>query len=288
MTGAGTFDGFVRQSLRAIEAELDRLLPPADAPPRQLNAAMRHSVLNGGKRLRALLVLAVVNAHGRDQPPLAHASAAALEMIHAGSLIHDDLPCFDNADLRRGKPSCHKAFGEATALLAGDALFVLPFEIMARVHAPAEERLHAMRILAEAAGPARGIFAGQALESEQAPLEDIHAAKTASLFRAAAELGALAAGGGDLDRWARWGDVLGHAFQLMDDVLDAESGSITLGKPSGQDERNQKPSGVRLWGLAETRRRAEGRLGQALDLIPSELDGAILRELALRCVRRSF
>lgn len=232
--------------------------------------AMRHSLLDAGKRLRAAMVL----EFGR----LTHASregamalACAIEMIHAYSLIHDDLPCMDDDDFRRGKPSCHKAFGEANALLAGDGLLTLAFETAADAPLSDAQRVEAVRTLAKAAG-VRGMLGGQVIDlsCEGKPvdletLNTLYALKTGALLRASARLGCLAGNAGEelletADRYAR---ACGLAFQITDDILDVAGDAEKLGKPTGSDEENHKTTYVTLLGLSGARERARELIGEA-------------------------
>ena len=241
---AERLDGY-RERVRTM---LERVLPPASRPPRRLHEAMRYAVLNGGKRIRATLVIATGEAlhadAGRLEPP-----ACAVELIHAYSLVHDDLPAMDDDDLRRGVPTCHRAFGEATALLAGDALQTLAFETLAR--APAPDAGELVRTLAQAIG-SHGMAGGQAVDLESVgrtltlgQLEDMHLHKTGALIRASVRLGALSAGARDPETLARLDDYarcIGLAFQIRDDVLDVESETGTLGKKQGADAELGKPT----------------------------------------------
>ena len=245
-----------------VHAMLERALPPASEPPRRLHEAMRYAVLNGGKRIRAILVIATgetLHAQaGRLEP-----AACAVEFIHAYSLVHDDLPSMDDDDLRRGVPTCHRAFGEANALLAGDALQTLAFETLAR--APAPDAGELVRILAQASG-SRGMAAGQAVDLESVgrtltldQLERMHLLKTGALIRASVRLGALSAGARDpeilrrLDEYAR---CIGLAFQIRDDVLDIESATETLGKKQGADVALNKPTYPAILGLEASKAHA--------------------------------
>jgi geranylgeranyl diphosphate synthase type II len=248
-----------------IERALRRVLDRAGtgSPPR-LREALRHAVFPGGGRLRPRLSLAVAAACGDAAPERADVVAASVELVHCASLVHDDLPCFDGADLRRGRPTVHRAFGEALALLAGDALIVLAFELLLRSGAGAEGA-----VLAAATGPSRGIIAGQAWESEVAvPVDDYHRAKTASLFDAAARMGAMTAGA-DPDPWGRFGEAVGRAYQAADDLADAVGSVEHLGKPIGRDAALGRPSLVRAHGLEQARRRAQDLLDDARSTIPA-------------------
>jgi farnesyl diphosphate synthase len=243
-----------------VESTLAAALPAIDAPPRRLHAAMRHAALDGGKRMRPLLVYATGTAFGRDAGALDHA-AAAVELVHAYSLVHDDLPSMDDDALRRGKPTVHVAFGEATAILAGDALQSLAFELLAQAPLPADARVAMLHELAVAAG-ARGMCGGQALDIDATgqqvaidALRRLHALKTGALLRAAVRLGALAAVVdaetlGHLDRFA---DALGLAFQIRDDLLDIEGDSATLGKTAGKDAAQDKATFPALLGVDASR-----------------------------------
>ncbi len=246
-----------------IEQVLDRLLPPGDGAAPPLHRAMRYAVLGGGKRIRPLLAYAAGELAGA-LPGDADAAAAAVELIHAYSLVHDDLPCMDDDTLRRGKPTCHVAFGEAMALLAGDALQALAFDALAASGAP--DPGGACTLLAEAAG-VRGMAGGQAIDLDAVgkslaidELETMHRMKTGALILAAVRLGAAcgaplpAARAAALDVYAR---AAGLAFQVVDDVLDVEGSAASLGKTAGKDAKEGKPTFVSLLGLAAAKLRAE-------------------------------
>lgn len=196
-------------------------------------------------------------------------AAVALELLHAASLVHDDLPCFDDAATRRGRPSVHARFGEALAVLVGDALIVQSFEALGHATAEAPEALPSLlTTLAAAAGTTRGLLAGQAWESEpSAPVDEYHRAKTASLFEAAAVMGALAAGG-EAERWRRFGELVGLAYQAADDLLDVVGEAAALGKPTGQDAALGRPSVVRALGVEGARCRVRERLESAALAVP--------------------
>jgi geranylgeranyl diphosphate synthase type II len=221
-------------------------------------------VFPGGARLRPSLCLTVALANGDARPEVADAAAAALELVHCASLVHDDLPCFDDAALRRGVPTVHKVFGEAIAVLVGDALIVHAFDVLARTREP--DLVH---MLARATGPAGGIIAGQAWESEPSPpLEEYQRAKTAALFEAAAAMGALSAGCAP-DPWRGFGELVGRAYQAADDLVDALESSAKSGKSSGRDDEKDRPSVVRTFGVEAARRRVRTHLGRAADEVPS-------------------
>jgi farnesyl diphosphate synthase len=248
---------------RRIEDVLARVLPAADRDPEPLSRAMRYAVLDGGKRVRPLLAYAGGELTGAD-PDAVDAAAAAVELIHAYSLIHDDLPCMDDDTLRRGKPTCHVAFGEAMALLAGDALQALAFGVLAGdLHSDQSE---ACALLAEAAG-VRGMAGGQAIDLDSigvalpvTKLETMHRMKTGALIRAAVRLGAACGRTlepGEARALDRYADAAGLAFQVVDDVLDVEGSAVSLGKTVGKDVAQGKPTFVSCLGLAAAKARAE-------------------------------
>ena len=261
-----------------IEAVLDRFLPSEQTHPAELHRAMRYSVLGGGKRVRPLLVYAAGQALGAE-PGTLDAAACAVECIHAYSLVHDDLPAMDDDALRRGKPTCHKAFGEAAAILAGDALQSLAFHVLAHADMggldPAR-RLQMIELLAQAAG-SRGMVGGQALdlaamggELDIAQLEDMHIHKTGALIRAAVLLGAYCAAQlpdaahSALDHYGKY---IGLAFQVQDDILDVTGSTEQLGKQAGADQALKKPTYPALLGLSVARERALELHCAALDSI---------------------
>lgn len=234
-----------------IEATLRSAVARATASPCPpgMRGALRAAVLPGGVRLRPHLVLAVATACEDDAPALADAAAAAIELLHCASLVHDDLPCFDDAALRRGRPTVHVTFGQPRAVLSGDALIVEAFRTLALAPGPAERKVQLTAALAEGAGSPFGIAAGQAWEEE--PSVDVgayHRAKTAALFVAAARMGALAAGG-DADAWAAVGERLGLAYQVADDLADHLATAAELGKPVGQDAAHDRPNLARRLGV---------------------------------------
>ena len=275
-----------------VERALDRYLPSAQNEPRRLHEAMRYAALNGGKRLRAALVYATGETFGA-RPEQLDAPASALELIHAYSLIHDDLPAMDNDDLRRGKPSCHRAFDEATALLAGDALQTRAFEVLAADTDPAVDatrRLEMVTRLADAAG-SLGMAGGQAIDLQSvgqtlslAELENMHARKTGALFRAAVALGALGAPrlpAGALGALDRYGACIGLAFQITDDILDVEATTAALGKPQGSDQRHRKPTYSAVLGLDRARALARAQYEAALASLAGLGDNiSLLEEIA--------
>ena len=272
---------------RRIEDVLARLLPPADLAPAHLSQAMRYSVLEGGKRMRPLLAYAAGEL--TEAPPsLVDAAAAAVELIHAYSLIHDDLPCMDDDTLRRGKPTCHVAFGEATALLAGDALQALAFGALAGGRLP--DGAGACALLAEAAGM-HGMAGGQAIDLDSvgatlAPsqLETMHRMKTGALIRAAVRLGAACGrplAGTEAVALDSYADAAGLAFQVVDDVLDVEGSAATLGKTAGKDVAQGKPTFVSCLGLAAAKKHAAKLREEArAALVPFGRSARRLAELA--------
>jgi geranylgeranyl diphosphate synthase, type II len=261
-----------------VDAALESILPRPEGPASRLVDAMRYAVFSGGKRLRPVLALAACEAFGgRVEDVLA--PAAALELVHTYSLIHDDLPAMDDDDLRRGRPTAHKAYGEAEAILAGDALLTLAFEVLATLppgEALAARRAEAVALVARRAGHA-GMVGGQLadLEAERtppasAPLEWIHRHKTGALISASVELGVVHAGAGTVDRAAmsRYGDAVGLAFQITDDVLDRTATAESLGKTPGKDEKSGKATYPALLGLDASRREAQRLVELAKASIP--------------------
>ncbi|EWY39513.1 geranylgeranyl pyrophosphate synthase [Skermanella stibiiresistens SB22] len=262
-----------------IEQALDGAVREAEssgAPPR-LAAAMRHAVFPGGARIRPRLCLAVAKACGTEDYPTAFAAAAAIELLHCASLVHDDLPCFDDAAVRRGKPSVHRAFGEPLAVLAGDALIVLAFETLAR---GAVAQLPALLLcVGRSVGMPFGIVAGQAWESEpRVDLARYHRAKTGALF-AAATVGGAAAAGVESDCWRSLGEKLGEAFQVADDIRDVAGDPDDLGKPVGRDAALNRMSAARELGIDGALDRLDLLVAEAADSIPRCPGGAELRTL---------
>ena len=274
------------------DAALADALPHEDAPPLELHRAMRYAVLGGGKRLRPVLVYATGNAF-EVAPEALDSSACAVEIIHAYSLVHDDLPAMDDDDLRRGRPTCHVVFGEAMAILAGDALQALAFEVLAddpRLRADPRNQVEMLRTLAAACG-AHGMAGGQAFDLAAvgkaltpAELERMHVYKTGALIRASVRLGALAAGCRDaavLAALEHYGHAIGLAFQIRDDILDIEGDAATIGKTAGKDAADNKPTYPAILGMAGARAHLAELTGAALDAItPLGERFAMLGELA--------
>jgi geranylgeranyl diphosphate synthase type II len=270
---------------RTLSASLDRATCP-EAPP-LLAAAMHHAVFPRGARIRPRLCLAVADACGEDDPAIAEGAAAAIEFMHCASLIHDDLPCFDNADTRRGRPSVHRAFGQPLAVLAGDALIVLAFQTIARGAARSPIRLPSLILaMATATGMPFGIAAGQAWESE--PVIDLghyQRAKTGALFAAATVLGA-AASGAEPEPWRQLGEKLGEAYQVADDIADVLSGEADLGKPTAQDKALGRPNAALALGIDGAMRHLEMLAAAAADSIPPCPGSEALKALTLNEARR--
>ena len=293
---------YLGQARTQVEAALDRYVPEGiegeiSACPPRLAAAMRYSLLAGGKRLRPVLCMMAAEACGGD-PEAAIPAACALEMIHTYSLIHDDLPAMDDDDLRRGRPTCHKAFDEATAILAGDGLLTLAFEIIARDVRPISAALECSRVLAESAGPA-GMVGGQMadLEAEDraegegtlAELEAIHRRKTGALLRAPLRMGGLIAQASEasLSALDRYGRAVGLAFQIVDDLLDVQGDEAKLGKRVGKDDGLGKWTYPRFLGIEGSRDRARQLADEAVAVIqPFGERGRWLRDLALALLER--
>ena len=271
-----------REHLENLRTEtqgaLEQYLPDPTSPPRQLHEAMRYACLGAGKRVRAVLVYAAGETLGAPLASL-HAPACAVEIIHAYSLVHDDLPAMDNDDLRRGQPTCHKAYGEDTALLAGDALQVLAFEILSNPDSGAlspGQKLRMCSVLAIASG-SQGMAGGQAIDlaavgqpMDLAALESMHRLKTGALIRASVQLGAIASGASqssDLAALENYAACIGLAFQIRDDVLDVESSTEILGKQQGADEALNKPTYPALLGLDESKKYARQLHKEAVDAL---------------------
>jgi len=304
-----TLHDYLRRRQQAVDARLDQLLPAATQYPQSVHRAMRHSLFAGGKRIRPILCLeaaeVVLQSRGpegadpnrQEYLPCVLDVACALEMIHTYSLIHDDLPALDNDDFRRGQPTCHKAFGEAIAILAGDALLTLAFHVLAR-NGPGDlgRRAAILAEVARAAGTLEGMIGGQVidLESEGRPadaatVEYIHRAKTGAMIRAAVRSGALAAGASEqeLAALAEYGAHVGLAFQIVDDLLDVESSSAKLGKTAGKDAAQHKITFPAVYGREASHRMAEEELAKARLAVDMFGDRAgRLRELADLIVHR--
>jgi geranylgeranyl diphosphate synthase type II len=248
------------------DAALERLLPPATQYPPSIHRAMRHSVFAGGKRLRPILCIEAARLIAGMLPLGIDELGAALEMLHTYSLIHDDLPALDNDDLRRGLPTCHKAFGEATAILAGDALQTYAYEVLARIPCPPLARVRMIEEIAHATGTCEGMIGGQVMDLEAEhtrpdahTLEYIHRSKTAALITASLVSGGIYAGGdnGDIAHLRGFGRSVGLAFQIADDVLDVTQSSEQLGKTAGKDVASEKATYPGLFGIEESVKKAD-------------------------------
>jgi len=290
-----TLAEYMARQQKAVEAALDRWVPGEDENPATIHRAMRYSLFAGGKRVRPLLAVAAAEAVS-DAPGGIESCACALEMIHTYSLIHDDLPALDNDDLRRGRPTCHKVFGDAMAILAGDALLTLAFEVLAKLDTGAERRIELVRELATASGTVGGMIGGQVNDIEgegKHPtarlLESIHRAKTGALLRASVRMGAIYAGADaeQLKALTGFGEHVGLAFQIVDDILDVEQSSEALGKTAGKDAAQNKITFPAVYGIERSRQMAEEeRLAAHLSLQPFDERAQRLRELADLVVRR--
>lgn len=260
---------FLAEEVRRVDAALDRLTPPESAHPVTIHRAMRYSLFAGGKRIRPILCLqaaAAVSDHTASESAAVEAGCA-LEMIHTYSLIHDDLPALDNDDFRRGKPTCHKVFGEAMAILAGDALFTLAMQTLVRIEGIKScAKLRLIDELAFASGTVEGMIGGQVTDLEgerQTPtaelLDSIHRAKTGALLRASVRMGGICAAGdsAQLAALSKYGEHIGLAFQIVDDILDVEESSEALGKTAGKDAAQGKITFPAVYGLEHSRRMAE-------------------------------
>ncbi len=270
-----SIERYIEEQRALVDGELERLLPPAAEFPAVIHQAMRYSVFAGGKRLRPILCLESGRLFVAQDGLLPF--AAAIELIHTYSLIHDDLPALDNDDFRRGKPTCHRAFDEATAILAGDALLTLAFEILSSCGRVSDaRRILVIGDLSHAIGTRAGMVAGQVVDLETTgrptdarTLEFIHSAKTGSLIRAAARAGALYVGApdDDLARITLYGERVGLAFQIVDDLLDVFGSKESLGKTAGKDGRQRKATYPALHGVAESRRIAERLASEACEAL---------------------
>ena len=280
-----------------VDESLNLLLPPAEEFPPSIHAAMRHSVFAGGKRLRPILCFEAGRLFDAEPESLLR-RASALELIHTYSLIHDDLPALDNDDLRRGKPTCHKVFGEDIAILTGDALLTLAFEVLAGPEPPAAKiNLRVIQELSRAIGTRAGMVGGQVVDLEAedgkvdaSRLEYIHASKTGALIRMAVRSGARYGGaeGDDLNRVTAYGEKVGLAFQIADDLLDELRSTEELGKTAGKDKQQHKATYPALFGVEESRRKAGQLVQEACDALQPYGDrGARLREIASYLIERT-
>ena len=286
----------LQEGQQAADGALERLLPPSSQHPTSIHQAMRHSVFAGGKRLRPILCMEAARMVHGSLPEGIEELGAALEMLHTYSLIHDDLPALDNDDLRRGRPTCHKAFGEATAILAGDALQTQAYEVLARLRCPAEGRVKIIAEIAHATGTIDGMIGGQVadLEAEHKKpdlpmLEYIHRAKTAALITASVVTGGLYAGAdqNEAQKLRTFGQNIGLAFQIVDDVLDVTQTSEQLGKTAGKDLAAEKVTYPSLFGIDESLEKADALVNAACHELDAFGEGAEpLKSLARFLVER--
>jgi geranylgeranyl diphosphate synthase, type II len=262
---------FLEEDQAVIESALEKLLPAESTHPATIHQAMRYSVFAGGKRIRPVLCYESAHLFSQQLDPAATVGCA-LEFIHTYSLIHDDLPALDNDDLRRGKPTCHKKFGVAMAILAGDGLLTLAFETLSKANIAPERRVRIIAEIGRAAGTVNGMVGGQVADVEaegkeidSAALEYIHRSKTAALIRASVVAGALAVGALDQDaeRLSRFGEAIGWAFQVVDDLLDVEESSTALGKTAGKDQAQKKATYPALFGIEKSRAFAQDLAARA-------------------------
>jgi geranylgeranyl diphosphate synthase type II len=286
----------LEQGQHTIDAALEKLLPAASVRPDSIHRAMRHSVFAGGKRLRPILCMEAARMIAGQLPAGIEELGSALEMLHTYSLIHDDLPALDNDDLRRGKPTCHVVFGEALAILAGDALQTQAYEVLARLQCPPEARVKIIEEIARGTGTVDGMIGGQVkdLEAERqkpdaATLEYIHRSKTGALITASLVSGGLYAGSGptEIQRLRDFGRAVGLAFQIADDVLDVTQSSEQLGKTAGKDIESQKATYPALFGIEESLRQADALVSSGCAALDSFGQRAqTLKELAHFLVER--
>jgi geranylgeranyl diphosphate synthase type II len=281
----------LEQGQALTDAALERLLPPVTQNPVSIHKAMRHSVFAGGKRLRPILCMEAGRMLAGSLPSGIEELGAALEMLHTYSLIHDDLPALDNDDLRRGRPTCHKVFGEAIAILAGDALQTQAYEVLSRLRCPAESRVRIIEEIAHGTGTVEGMIGGQVVDLEAehtrpdlAMLEYIHRAKTAALIGASVVSGGLYAGADDdaVGRLRSFGQSIGLAFQIVDDVLDVTQTSDQLGKTAGKDTAAEKATYPALFGIDESLKKA----GELVESALTSLEGFGTRAQTLKDLAR--
>ncbi|WP_446744055.1 polyprenyl synthetase family protein [Silvibacterium acidisoli] len=281
-----------------IDTALERLLPSGDAVPASIHRAMRHSTFAGGKRLRPILTMEAARMIGKGSLPHGVEDlGAAIEMLHTYSLIHDDLPALDNDDLRRGKPTCHVVYGEAIAILAGDALQTLAYQTLAGLHCPPAATVEIVRLVAEATGTVEGMIGGQVLDLEgehskptAESVDAIHRAKTGALIRVSLVAGGVYAGAGrdDVRRLTEFGRKAGLAFQIVDDILDMTQDSAQLGKTAGKDLASDKATWPAVFGIEASRRDADRLIAEAFEqLAPYGRNAETLKALARYLVERT-
>lgn len=278
------------------DAALERLLPPAEVRPTSIHRAMRHSVFAGGKRIRPILCMEAGRAVKGTLPEGIEDVGAALEMLHTYSLIHDDLPALDNDDLRRGRPTCHKVFGEAIAILAGDALQTQAYEVLSRLRCPAEARVRIIEEIARGTGTVNGMIGGQVVDLETEhkradaqTLEYIHLSKTAALITSSVVSGGIFAAGSEneIENLRTFGRAIGLAFQIVDDILDVTQTSAQLGKTAGKDVASEKATYPALFGIEQSRKRAGALAVEARDaLAPFGTRAKTLEDIARYLIER--
>jgi len=286
----------IQEGAELTDRALEALLPAADTVPASIHGAMRHSTFAGGKRLRPVLAMQAGVTIAGSLPRGIERLGAALEMLHTYSLIHDDLPALDNDDLRRGKPTCHKAFGEAIAILAGDALQTRAFEVLAGLDSPPAATVHIISLVASAVGTVDGMIGGQVLDIESEGrkptpdlVEAIHRAKTGALIRVSIVAGGVYAGANsdDVARLDRFGRKAGLAFQIVDDVLDMTVDSAQLGKTAGKDQATEKATWPAVYGIEQSQRDAAQLIEEAFDaLAPYGVRAEGLKSVARYLVER--
>jgi geranylgeranyl diphosphate synthase, type II len=286
----------LEEGRKLTDAALERLLPGADTRPTSIHQAMRHSVFAGGKRIRPILCMEAGRAVAGSLPAGIEELSAALEMLHTYSLIHDDLPALDNDDLRRGRPTCHKVYGEAIAILAGDALQTQAYEVLSQLRCPAEARVKIIGEIARGTGTVNGMIGGQVidLEAERTKpdaetLEYIHRSKTAALITASVVTGGIYAGADlkQVESLRRYGQAIGLAFQIVDDILDVTQTSEQLGKTAGKDVASEKATYPALFGLEQSRKKARALLEDAHKAVQNlGGQGETLKELARFLIER--
>ncbi len=292
----GPLSEFLARQVKIVDGALSEWVPSETVDPSVIHQSMRYSLFAGGKRIRPVLAIAAAGAIENAPPGIEHA-AATLELVHTYSLIHDDLPALDNDDLRRGRPTCHKVFGEAMAILTGDALLTLAFEVLSRLpDVGAERKIRLVEELSRAAGTVGGMIGGQVndlagerQEPTAALLDSIHRAKTGALLRASVRMGGIYAGATDreLAALSSYGEHIGLAFQIIDDVLDVEESSEALGKTAGKDEAQQKITFPAVYGLERSRQMAEQeRLAAHKSLMMFGCRAERLRQIADFIVQR--
>jgi len=298
MSTTETFTSYLTRRAAEVNEWLDRLVPSETTPPEQLHRAMRYSLLAGGKRLRPSLTLAAGEGLGADTDDLMPA-ACAIEMIHTYSLIHDDLPAMDNDDLRRGRPTCHKVFGDAVAILAGDALLTQAFRVLSAdsPHRYADRQVRVIREIATAAGTVDALIGGQIVDIESegkrvdaATLEYIHRSKTGAILTASVVVGGIIAGGNDnqIAQLRAYGERIGLAFQIADDILDVTSTSEQLGKTPGKDQAANKATYPAIHGIDASNEKARQLVDEAVAIASNlHLRTRVLEEIARFIIARS-